>query len=164
LRSAADAFGLREFPRKLDVVRRIAALLAFAVFGTVSCDFGDADSQERTQATSVEIVVHTPRCPRRPSTTVDLKACASERSARLEEQIQERARSISSRLGSRAQARLMRAERAWDTYRAAKCESRSDYYGEDGSARGVLFLDCLADEAADHLRELEAFERDVRER
>jgi uncharacterized protein YecT (DUF1311 family) len=58
----------------------------------------------------------------------------------------------------------MRAERAWQAHRTAKCESRSDYYGEDGSARGVLYLECLADEAALHLRDLEAFERDLRDR
>jgi uncharacterized protein YecT (DUF1311 family) len=136
--------------------------------GFADCDGGQAEKQPSTNSVSdlkppviTEDFTLLP-CPAKPKTTRDFEGCAEHKIVRSDKAINERVRLIFSRLRSRvAVARFVRSERAWLTYRRAVCESRADVY-EGGSAAGVVFAECVADKNLAHLKELRAFERDLR--
>jgi uncharacterized protein YecT (DUF1311 family) len=104
-------------------------------------------------------------CPGKAKTTVELEGCAEHRILRLDKAINQQVRVIFSLLRSRrstaATARFVRGEHAWLTYRRSVCGSRTDVY-EGGSAAGVLFAECVADNNAAHLTGLRAFRRELR--
>jgi uncharacterized protein YecT (DUF1311 family) len=137
--------------------------------GFAGCDGGQEEKQPSTTVSDRKPPVITESftllpCPAKPKTTRDLEGCAEHRIVRSDKAINERVRTIFSRLRSRAAVdRFVRGERAWLTYRRAMCESRADVY-EGGSAAGVVFAECVADKNLAHLKELRAFERDLRPR
>jgi uncharacterized protein YecT (DUF1311 family) len=136
--------------------------------GLAGCDGNQAEKQPSTHSVSdlkppviLENFTLLP-CPAKPKTTRDFEGCAEHKIVRSDRAINEQVRVIFSRLRRRAAvARFVRSERAWLTYRKAACESRADVY-EGGSAAGIVFAECVADKNLAHLKELRAFERDLR--
>jgi uncharacterized protein YecT (DUF1311 family) len=104
-------------------------------------------------------------CPAKPKTTLDFEGCAEHRIVRSDRAINAQVKAIFSLLqrnrSRSAQARFVRGERAWLTYRRAVCASRADVY-EGGSESPVVFADCEAGINAAHLRELRRFARELR--
>jgi uncharacterized protein YecT (DUF1311 family) len=142
---------------RLRVFPTLLPLLATAV----ACAGGESEPPREPPAASVA-AREALRCPLRPATTLALEACAAERRARLDRAIAEKRRSILARpISAGARRRFLRAEQAWRRHRRARCESRADVY-EGGSAARVVLGECMADESAAHLRDLRAFERDLR--
>src|SRR2546423_10756473 len=94
-------------------------------------------------------------CPATPKTTIDFEGCAEHRIRQSDRAINARVRAIFSLLNRRrsraAQARFVRGERAWLTYRRAVCASRADVY-EGGSESPVAFADCEVGANAAHLK------------
>jgi uncharacterized protein YecT (DUF1311 family) len=144
----------------------LLSVLLCSGFG--GCDGSQAEKQPSTRSVSdlkppviTESFTSLP-CPAKPKTTRDFEGCAEHEIARTDQAINERVRVIFSRLRSRAAInRFVRGERAWLTYRGAACQSRADVY-EGGTAAGVVFAVCVADKNLVHLKELRAFERDLR--
>lgn len=159
-------------PMRWTVILLFAVLLCAALFAGCSSGGAEKRGQPSTHAVSVELkppVISEQftllPCPAKPKTTLDFEGCAEHRIVRSDNAINERVRAIFSLLRSRrraaAQGRFVRGERAWLTYRRAVCESRADVY-EGGSAAPVVFAECVANKNAAHLKQLRAFERDLR--
>jgi uncharacterized protein YecT (DUF1311 family) len=102
-------------------------------------------------------------CPAKPKSTIDFEGCSEHRILKSDRAINRVARVIfSRRLGSRsARARFVRAERAWLMYRRTACESRADMF-EGGSAAILVYGECVEAKNRGHLKELRAFERNLR--
>jgi uncharacterized protein YecT (DUF1311 family) len=102
------------------------------------------------------------RCPAEPTSTLDFEGCAEHRILESNEAINKQVLVIFGRLASAAsRRRFVRSERAWLAYRRAICESRADVY-EGGSAAVIVFAKCVANRNLAHLKDLRAFERDLR--
>ena len=104
-------------------------------------------------------------CPAKPQTTLELEGCAEHRIVKSDAAINARVMKIFFLLrkvrSASAQARFVRGERAWLTYRRLVCDSRSDVF-EGGTLAGVVAANCVADANDAHLKDLRAFERDLR--
>jgi uncharacterized protein YecT (DUF1311 family) len=101
-------------------------------------------------------------CPAKPKSTLDFEGCDQHEIREGDKAINLVARDIYRRLGTRtAQARFVRAEIAWVTYRRAACASRKDLF-EGGSASILVFGDCVVAQNRAHLKELKAFDRRLR--
>jgi uncharacterized protein YecT (DUF1311 family) len=146
-------------------------LLPVLLCGLAACDSTDAETPKQRPDSSVSLDANPPviseqftplPCPAKPKTTRDFEGCAEQRIVRSDNAINEQVRLIFSlRMSAKARARFVRSERAWLTYRRALCESRADVY-EGGSAARVVYAECVANENAAHLKDLSAFERDLR--
>lgn len=100
-------------------------------------------------------------CPPKPGTTLDLEGCAEHKIVSSDMAIDRRVSVIFSLLRSHvARIRFVRAERTWLANRRTSCESRSDVF-EGGSAAGVVFAECEAEQNLAHLEDLRLFERDL---
>ena len=105
-----------------------------------------------------------PKCAKKPTTTLQLTACARQRVSRSTEEINKHARAIWGLLKTAApRTRFATAERAWLAYRGANCKSRSDAVTA-GSRRTLESVTCAADMNRQHSRELKRFEADLRKR
>jgi Protein of unknown function (DUF1311). len=107
-------------------------------------------------------------CPKQPLTTVDIEACSARRLFRLNARANDQINLIWSRLatyeGGAAVGRgyFVKAERAWRTYAANECTSRSTawlipsyphlYVG--GSSAGIHYGACMEQFTAAHINEL----------
>src|SRR5215212_7825235 len=104
-------------------------------------------------------------CPANPQTTLELEGCAEHRIVKSDAAINARVKSIFALLGRvrsvGAQGRFVRGERIWLTYRRAVCESRADVY-EGGTLAGLVAANCTADANDAHLKDLRAFDRNLR--
>jgi uncharacterized protein YecT (DUF1311 family) len=104
-------------------------------------------------------------CPKNPVSTVEIESCLVRRKLALNASINRRVtvvfRLLKERRSARALRRFVQDERAWLSYRDASCRSPSDIY-EGGTASGVVYGDCVVKLNAAHLRELKAFEGDLR--
>jgi uncharacterized protein YecT (DUF1311 family) len=100
-------------------------------------------------------------CPRgraAKGTTLGATACLNQKVLRTDSAINARARSISRLLRDRTgKERFLAAEKAWAAYRQASCTSVADVY-RTGSARPVVFADCLVRRNRVHLEELASFD------
>jgi uncharacterized protein YecT (DUF1311 family) len=106
-------------------------------------------------------------CPRTRAargTTLGATACLNKRVLRTDADIDARTRTIFLLLRERTlKQRFRAAEKAWAVYREASCTSVADVYS-CGSARPVLFADCLVRRNRAHLEELASFEDFLRHR
>jgi uncharacterized protein YecT (DUF1311 family) len=104
-------------------------------------------------------------CPANPKTTLELEGCAEHRIVKSDTAINTRVRVIFFLLkrvrSVDAQVRFVRGERAWLTYRQALCESRADVF-EGGTLAGLVAANCVADANDAHLKDLRAFDHDLR--
>lgn len=101
-------------------------------------------------------------CPSKPKTTLDFEGCAEHRIVASDAAINKRVKTVFFLLRSAAsRGRFVRAEHAWLAYRRATCMSRSDVF-EGGTLAVVTFAGCEADLNDAHLKDLAAFERQLR--
>jgi uncharacterized protein YecT (DUF1311 family) len=104
-------------------------------------------------------------CPAKPVSTLDIEGCLERRILASDAAINKRVRFIFLLLKSGGSARavghFVRGERAWLAYRRAVCTSRSDIY-EGGTAAPLAYAHCAIDLNATHLKELMAFEHELR--
>jgi uncharacterized protein YecT (DUF1311 family) len=106
-------------------------------------------------------------CPRGRAargTTLGATACLNKRVLRTDAEIDARAFTIFRLLRERTlKQRFLAAEKVWAMYRQASCTSVADVYS-GGSARPVMFADCLVRRNKAHLEELASFEDFLRHR
>jgi uncharacterized protein YecT (DUF1311 family) len=105
-------------------------------------------------------------CTGTPSarTTLQAEGCAEQRIVGLDAQINAVSRNIFALLADdAARRRFIAAQRGWLAYRHSDCLSRSDLF-EGGTLAGVIYAQCAADRNAERLRELRAFQSDLRGR
>jgi uncharacterized protein YecT (DUF1311 family) len=100
-------------------------------------------------------------CPGKPKTTLQLKACATQRILRSDAEINTRVRNLWGILKTAGpRARFAAGERAWLVYRAAACKSRSDVF-KGGTLAGLAYANCVADQNGLHIRDLKRFQTDI---
>jgi len=68
------------------------------------------------------------RCPKKPTTTLDLEGCAEREILQTDAAIETSEHAVFSLLGSRGRRDFVRAERAWLGYREAICNAESSQY------------------------------------
>jgi uncharacterized protein YecT (DUF1311 family) len=103
-------------------------------------------------------------CPKNPTTTLQLKACAGKRILRQDMDINKRVRKIWALLKTAAPRRRFAAgERAWLAYRRITCKSRSDVF-LGGSLASLAYANCLGDLNRIHGRDLEVFQKALAKR
>jgi uncharacterized protein YecT (DUF1311 family) len=97
------------------------------------------------------------------ATTVGMEGCLEHEVVRTDRKIDAVVKQIFSSLGSdAARARLVKAQRAWLSYRTADCSSIADKY-EGGTLVGVVASQCTADRSARHLVDVRSFLRLLRQ-
>ena len=102
-------------------------------------------------------------CPPKPTSTLELRACAAREVAKTNDAVEARARAVFRLLGPRGRRALARGERAWLAYRKHACTAEASRY-EGGSAQPLVFADCVARQNRRHLSELSTLERALRRR
>jgi uncharacterized protein YecT (DUF1311 family) len=151
-----------------------ALALAYALIAAGCMSDSDSNADRRRSATQDERLAppvikegFTPLpCPRSRAargTTDGAIGCAEQKVLRTDAAINRRSKTIFGLLRDRtAKRRFVAAEDAWLAYRKATCTNAADVF-RGGSAQRVTFATCMAARNVEHVKELAALERLVRQ-
>jgi uncharacterized protein YecT (DUF1311 family) len=95
------------------------------------------------------------RCPNNPGTTLDIEVCQAQQLLRYGRSFNRQAAILWSLLDTRGRRAFTRAHNGWLVYRDQECDARARS-AVGGTARGVIYGQCLNALTAARIREVKA--------